>query len=76
MSQALRRNLPDDARPTDRIGRELDVVITKPLETLTHAPVLPKLGEDELNRVAQSLVWMQHDFSQSVLDISDGKPLE
>src|SRR6059036_1922548 len=74
--QALRRDLPDDARPTDRIDGELDVVITKPLKTLTHAPELTKLGKDEVNGIANPLVRMQHDFSQGVPRISDGQPLE
>src|SRR4030095_12225132 len=36
--QALRGNLPNQLRSLNRIRGQLDVVITKPLERLTHAP--------------------------------------
>ena len=70
--QTLRRNLPDDARPTDRVGGELHVVITKPLERLAHAPALTKLCEDEANGVADPPVRMQHHVPHGVPRIADG----
>src|SRR6201988_4424079 len=51
-NQALRGNLPDQLRSLNGIGRQLNVVITDPLECLTHAPQFSKLGEHELNRFA------------------------
>src|ERR1700746_3587610 len=63
-NQALRRNLPDQPRSLNRVGRQLHLVITEPLECLTHAPQFLKLGEYELNRFADPSVGMKHNLTQ------------
>jgi hypothetical protein len=45
--EALRRNLPDESRSTDRIGGQLHIVITKPLECLADAQQFPEFRECE-----------------------------
>src|SRR6516225_1284187 len=64
--QALRGNLPDQLRSLNGVGRQLHVVITEPLECLTHAPQLAKLGEHELNRFADPLVRVKHNLTDGV----------
>src|ERR1700752_4375565 len=75
-NQALRGNLPDRPRSLNRVDRQLNVVITEPLECLTHAPQFSKLGEYELNRFADPSVGMKHDFTHGVAGIPNRKPFE
>src|SRR5437899_1530959 len=56
--QALRGNLPNQLRPLNRIGGQLDIVITKPLERLTDAPAFTKLYEYQLHGFAHSSIGM------------------
>src|SRR3977135_2090893 len=72
----MRRNLPDQPRSLYGIDRQLQVVITEPLECLTHAPQFSKLGEYELNRFADALVGMKHDLTHGVAGIPNRKPFE
>ena len=71
MDQALRGNLPDQSRSLDGIGRQLHIMITEPLECLTHAPQFPKLTEDELNRFADPLIGMKYDLPERIKGIPD-----
>src|SRR5215813_9158206 len=64
--QALRGNLPNQLRPLNRIGGQLDVVITKPLERLTHAPTFTKLREHQLHGLAHSSIGMSSDLSHCI----------
>src|SRR5215831_18918285 len=63
-------------RCTNGVGRQLHVVITEPLECLTHAPQFSKLGEHQLNRFADPSVGMKHNLSHEVLGIPNRKPFE
>src|ERR1700704_388298 len=64
--QALRGNLPDQPRSLNGVGRQLHVVITEPLECLTHAPPFSKLGEHQLNRFADPSIGMKHNLTHGV----------
>src|SRR6516162_6596693 len=74
--QALRRNLPDQSRSLNGVGRQLHVVITEPLECLTHAPQFSKLGEHELNRFADPSVGMKRNLTHGVSGISNRESFE
>src|SRR5262249_35003157 len=67
--QALRRNLPHQPRSLNGVGRQLHVVITEPLECLTHAPQFSKLGEHELKRFADPSVGMKRNLTHGVSGI-------
>src|SRR5215469_2631505 len=69
--ETLGGNLPDQSRSLDGIGRQLHIMITEPLECLTHTPQFSKLSEDELNRFADSLVGMKHNLPERVTSISN-----
>src|SRR6201988_341146 len=75
-NQALRGNLPDRPRSLNRVDRQLNVVITEPLECLTHAPQFSKLGEHELNRFADPSVGMKHDLTDGGAGIPSRQPFE
>src|SRR5215831_17618632 len=51
-------------------------MIAEPLKCLADAPLLPELGEYELNRLADPPIGMKHDLSQRITAIADGEPLE
>src|SRR5262252_9376837 len=74
--QALRRNLPDQPRSLDWVGRQLYVMIPEPLKCLTHAPQFPKLSEDELNRFTDPSIGVQTDLAQRVQGIPDRESFE
>src|ERR1700756_3161281 len=74
--QALRRNLPDQPRSLNGVGRQLHIVITEPLERLTHAPPFSKLGEHELNRFADPSVGMKRNLTHGVSGIPNREPFE
>src|SRR6516165_281523 len=74
--QALRWNLPDQPRALNGVGRQLDVVITEPLECLTHAPQFSKLGEHELNRFADPSVGMKCNLTHGVSGIPNRESFE
>jgi hypothetical protein len=75
-NQALRGNLPDQPRSLNGVGRQLHIVITEPLECLTHAPQFLKLGEHELNRFADPSVGMKHNLTHGVSGIPNRQPFE
>ena len=52
------------------------VVITEPLECLTHAPQFSELREYELNRFADPSVGMKHDLTDGIAGIANRKPFE
>src|SRR3977135_693365 len=72
----MRRNLPDQPRSLYGIDRQLQVVITEPLECLTHAPQFSKLGEHELYCFADPSVGMKHDLTPGFAGIPNRKPFE
>src|SRR6516225_3792297 len=74
--QALRRNLPDQPRSLNGVGRQLHVVITEPLECLTHAPQFSKLGEHELKRFADPSVGMKRNLTHGVPGIPNRESFE
>jgi hypothetical protein len=74
--QALRRNLPDQLGSLDGVGRQLYVMITEPLECLTHAPQFSKLHEYELNRFRDPSIGMQHNLTQRIKSIPNRDPFE
>ena len=75
-NQALRGNLPDQPRSLNGVGRQLHIVITEPVECLTHAPQFVKLGEHELNRVTDRSVGMKHNLTHGVSGIPNREPFE
>src|ERR1700722_14929220 len=74
--QALRGNLPDQPRSLNRVGRLAHVVVTEPLEGLTHAPQLSKLGEHELDRFVDPSIGVKHNLGYSVAGIPNREPFE
>ena len=74
--EALRRNLPDESRSTDRVGGQLHIVITKPLECLADAPQFAEFRECELNGFDNSPIRMLNNLAGCILYIADRKPLE
>ena len=73
--QALRRSLPDQLRSSDRVGRQLNVVIAEPVECLTHAPKLPKLREYKSDRFTDPLVGIKCDLADSIFSYPTGSLL-
>src|SRR5712671_6712050 len=51
-------------------------MITKPLESLAHAPPLPKLHEYQLNGFENPSIVMKIDLTHGIPDVADWKPLE
>src|SRR5215470_12881079 len=74
--QTLGRNLPDELSPLERVGRELQIVIAKPLEGLAHAPPFAKFHKDELNGFANPSIGMKDNLAQGVSHIAHRKALE
>jgi hypothetical protein len=66
--EALRGNLPDEPRSTDRVGGQLHVVIAKPLERLAHAPQLTKFREYQLNGFDNPPIGMNYNLAGRILD--------
>jgi hypothetical protein len=74
--QALRRNLPDQPRSLDGVGRQLNVVISEPLECLTRTPQFSKLREHELKRFTDPSIGTKHNLTRGVAGISNREPFE
>ena len=74
--QALRRSLPDQLCSSDRVGRQLNVVISEPVECLTHAPKLPKLREYKSDRFTDPLIGIKFDLADSIFCISNRQSFE
>src|SRR6476620_3496291 len=51
-------------------------MITKPLESLTHAPPFPKFHEYQLNGFVNPSIGMKIDLTRGTPGIADWKPLE
>src|SRR6516225_3675242 len=74
--QALRRNLPHQPCSLNGVDRQLHLVITEPLECLTHAPQFSILGEHELKRFADPSIGMKRNLTHGVSGIANRESFE
>src|SRR5947199_6463489 len=73
--EALRGNLPNEPCPLDGVRWQFDIVIPKPLESLTDTPKLSEFDKHEMQGFANALVGIKHDLMHVIQHIAHGEPL-
>src|SRR5262245_14713971 len=74
--EALRGDFPNEPGALNRVRRQFDLVIPKPLKRLTHAPELSEFGEHQLYGFANTLVGVKRQFFHRVEHIPNRQPLK
>ena len=74
--EALRWNFPNEPCTLDGVHWQFDIVIPKPLESLTNAPKLSEFDKHELQRFANALVGIEHHLIHRIPYIADGEALK